>query len=108
MKRAWIRLFRRNRKDKYGFPANSILIDVSLKEDYEQAHLVEAISVPVDMINELFESLQKMPATIVVLSTSDEVSNLACKVLNRRGLVVFNGGDWRRFRNEFAYYSKSN
>lgn len=107
MKKFLHRLLRPKRMGKYGFPNRSIIIDVSLRKDYEKAHLTEAINVPLNIFTEMTRVICKYNKPIVIVSNSNRTSELAVNYISRQGIKVFNGGDWTRFKNNYDHYESN-
>jgi rhodanese-related sulfurtransferase len=104
MKKFLNKLFDWPLTDKYGYPVNSIIIDVSLRKDYETAHLNEAVSIPIGIINEMVDVLKTYDKTIVIISNSKNLSEIAYNILLELGIPAYNGGDWTKSKNVVDYY----
>jgi rhodanese-related sulfurtransferase len=107
MKKLWRRLVQANKLDKYGFPDRCIIIDVSLRKDYEKAHLNEAINIPLNIFTEMTRVISKYNNPIVIVSNSNHTSELAVNYITRLGIKVFNGGDWTKLKNTPKDYEGS-
>lgn len=69
---------------------NYIIVDVRTKEEYEEAHLVEAINIPYDEINNEID-LDKSK-TILVYCRSGARSSIAYETLENLGYEVYDLG----------------
>jgi len=69
---------------------NYIIVDVRTKEEYDEAHLVEAINIPYDEINETTD-LDK-EKTILVYCRSGNRSSIAYDTLEDLGYTVYDLG----------------
>lgn len=71
---------------------NYILVDVRTKEEYRESHVVGAVNIPYDTIDESV-SLDKSK-TIVVYCQSGKRSNIAYHTLKDLGYEVFDLGSY--------------
>ena len=69
---------------------NYIILDVRTKEEYEEEHLIDAINIPYDEINEQ-TNLDKNK-TILVYCRSGNRSSIAFKTLEELGYTVYDLG----------------
>lgn len=69
---------------------NYVIVDVRTKEEYEESHLVDAINIPYDEINE--KTKLDKSKTILVYCKSGNRSNIAYNTLTSLGYEVYDLG----------------
>lgn len=71
---------------------NYIIVDVRTEEEYEEAHLVDALNIPYDIIDETID-LDK-EKTILVYCRSGNRSKIAFDILTDLGYTVYDLGSF--------------
>ena len=92
--------------DKYGFPKDSIIIDVSLKKDYEAAHKIDAVNIPIAILFQMVDVIKEYNKTVVVISKSHNLSEAAYRTLINANVDAYNGGNWNKLNNISPDYKK--
>ena len=67
-----------------------VIVDVRTKEEYDESHLIEAINIPYDQIDENV-GLDK-EKTVLVYCRSGNRSSIAYDILEKMGYVVYDLG----------------
>lgn len=69
---------------------NYVIVDVRTKDEYDEAHLIDAINIPYDEINE--ETDLDKSKTILVYCRSGNRSGIAYETLKKLGFEVYDLG----------------
>jgi rhodanese-related sulfurtransferase len=71
------------------------IIDVRTKEEFESGHVKGAINIPVNLIPEKIQEIEKLPHPIVLCCASGTRSRQAHVFLSQHGIAnTYNGGSW--------------
>lgn len=84
----------------FGFPAKSVIIDVSKREDFENGHLETAINIPLEVLHDTLEILVRYRVPIVTVCCSGSRSEIAYDILYAMGLKVYHGGNWKKLQQK--------
>ncbi len=70
------------------------LVDVRTTEEYNEGHVQGSVNIPLDKIEENFDSF-KNKKQIIVFCRSGQRSQMAKEILEKNGIKnVINGGSW--------------
>lgn len=76
----------------------TIILDVRTEEEFVTGHIVNAINIPVDELEERLEKLEEKQSVIMVYCKSGRRSAIACEILLEHGYInIYNMGgviDW--------------
>ena len=75
----------------------AIVVDVRSNEEFRQGHIKGAINIPLDHINNWFNTLENKNQLIITCCASGLRSRVAQNILKLNGFPnVYNGGGWIR------------
>jgi rhodanese-related sulfurtransferase len=70
------------------------IIDVRSYEEFQSAHAVDSINIPLQEITERLEELKKMDLPLVLCCASGNRSGMAERFLTQSGIECCNAGSW--------------
>ncbi|MEO1263321.1 MAG: rhodanese-like domain-containing protein [Bacteroidota bacterium] len=71
-----------------------IIVDVRTPMEFFHGHIEGAKNVPIEMIDEWFETFARCNKPIIICAGWGSRSARACEKLRSRGVKTIDGGDW--------------
>ena len=71
---------------------NAVILDVRTKREWDEAHLSQAIHIPLDELKHNIDNLKKLNKPIIAHCKSGVRSAKAVKILKLYGMEAVNGG----------------
>ena len=78
-----------------------IIVDVRTPMEFFHGHIEGAKNVPIEMIDNWFETISRCEKPIIICAGWDNRSTRACEKLRSRGVKVIDGGNWESLEEKF-------
>jgi rhodanese-related sulfurtransferase len=72
----------------------ALILDVRTEAEYESGHIVGAVNIPLNMINEVSGDIKKQKKVVLAYCRSGSRSQMATNLLKRKGVEVYNAGGY--------------
>jgi phage shock protein E len=70
------------------------VIDVRTPTEYKAGHIQQAVNISLDQIANNAEKIKKIGKPVITCCQSGGRSGSARRILKRKGIEVYNGGNW--------------
>jgi rhodanese-related sulfurtransferase len=70
------------------------VIDVRTPAEYKMGHIQQAVNISLDQIAKNADKIRKINKPVITCCMNGGRSSRARRILNRKGIEVYNGGGW--------------